>query len=735
MPGDAPPTIRVVSQQGDATDITPDMLPAYQARGFTVDTPEASANRAAAQSVADNTSTAKAALFAGARGLTLGGSDAIARLIGGEDARLELEHNIQGAPIASTLGSLAGALLTPGVGELGAAIREGGGILRAAGAAGAEGALYGAGNAVSELALSNDPLTAEHVASVLSSNVLLGGGIGGVAGGAFAGVERGLQLAGERLGAATAARAAVDGLPEDLATLDDAGLRDAAAAAKASHAADISAEKASLEQLRVNQRAELANQVKDFHDELATDQPIYKAVAGDDVRAIPGIGTEVASPLRQSYVEIRRIFDNPYAVQENPTMLLRPLQKQQNALENLQQRMPELQAALQGDARAAGLEYVDQALERNKAFQDAIRATSKDNPATSARLAQLQAGPSARMQQIDAAREALKNAPELGLVGQGAKGATFAGVTALAHMIPGVGLAAPFVGKAAADAVGRLFGKMAGAVGKVSEKAAGAAQKFVTATKALEPYVAPTATKVLAQVKFGPGKTDVPEDDLGALFRQRTSELYQQTMRLPDGTTAMRPEARQAMAAQLDPLRQVNPILADKVETVKARATAYLAHVAPKKPDPPALQIGPDTSRPADLAIRAWARAVRAVEDPASVEERLARGIVTPEEADAYRTVYPERFLALQQQIFAAAPELEKTLPMAKKVALSMFTGIPVTPAMQPNVLAVLQSTFDVEPGSAGGTQAPRPEPSFGRFGSLKDTDKPTPAQQREQQP
>ncbi len=232
-------------------------------------------------------------------------------------------------------------------------------------------------------------------------------------------------------------------------------------------------------------------------------------------------------------------------------------------------------------------------------------------------------------------------------------------------------------------------------------------------------------------MRFGASKSQ-PAEDLGPLFQQRTSELYQQTMRAPDGTTVMRPEARAAMAAKLDPIRQVNPILADKIETVQARKVAYLASVAPQKPEAPALQIGPDTWRPSDMEIRAWARVVRALEDPKSVEQRLARGIVTPEEAQAYRAVYPERFAALQREIFAAAPTLDKTLPMPKKVALSIFTGIPVAPAMQPNVLAVLQATFDVEPGSAGGTQAPRPQPNFGAMGSLRDTDKPTPAQARD---
>lgn len=677
------------------------------------------------------------------RTVSLGTSDAALGAIYGQHGTDQIKDLKRINPGANLAGEIGGAFLDP-VGVYGAArtlgaAAEGSSALRAVagGAIGgaAEGAAFGAGQGVSELALSNDPLTAEHVASVLSSNVLLGGTVGGVAGGASKLFERGLQLAGDKLAAARATRGAVEGLPADLQGLDDAGLKQALADAKAGHAADIKAERASLEEVRGNQRAEMANQVRELHENLATERPIFHALseADDIIPALKGIEgvSDARVQLAKSFRSLRGALDSPLSVERDPFPLIRPLEQRQAALETLQQKLPELHAALAGDTRAAVLEHVDAALADTKQQISSIRAL-RETPVSGHRLTALEAGPSARMEAIAAAREALKSGGELGMVGKGATGAAFGGVTALAHMIPGVGIAAPFLGKAAADAVGTLFKRGAGAVGTVAGKAEGAAAKFLGAAKGLDAYAAPTATKVLSAVRFGTSKAEPPADDLGALFRHATTELYGQTMRAPDGTTVMRPEARQAMAAKLDPIRHVNPILADKIETVQARKTAYLASVAPKKPDPPALQIGPDNSRPGDLAIRAWARVVRAVEDPSSVEERLARGVVTPEEAQAYRAVYPERFAELQREIFTAAPMLEKTLPMAKKVALSIFTGIPVTPAMQPNVLAVLQATFDVEPGSAGGTQAPRPQPSYGAMGSLKDVDKPTPAQARE---
>lgn len=740
-PKDTPKTVTLVApadQGGGATDVPIADEQAWRDRGFTSYTTAARASDAFDRQIADQTpitDTIGRNLVAGATG---GLSELAGRLVDGEDYRIHAENSNRAHPTAATLSNIAGGLAVSGaVGKVGAGISElaGGGVLASGAGAAAEGAIYGAGQGVHELALSADPLTAEHVASTLSSNVLLGAGIGGVAGVATKGVERVLARAGDALTEATAARSAIAGIPEDLAGLDDKGLIDAAKTAKAEHAAAIDTEKVSLEQTRVGQRADVAKQIQELHENLANERQIFSPLSnGNDLNpALQGIdGIQKARvQLAESFGTMQRGLRSDISVARDPGSMIRPLEERQSALQTLQAKMPELQAALAGDERAGMLAHVDDALaETKQQIADVRSLNSRTNPVASGRLTQLTAGPSERMTAIDAAREAMKAAPELGMVGKAAKGAAFAGGTALAHMLPGVGIAAPFVGKAVSDAVGKLFERTAGTVGKVAGKAATAASKFLSAAKSLEPYTTGAATKVLSEVKFGPaGKAT--SDDLAGLYRARTSELYQQTERQPDGSTTMRPEARAAMAAQLDPYRQVNPILADKIESVQARKVAYLASIAPKKPDPPALQIGPDNSRPPDLAIRGWARAVRAVEDPASVEERLARGIVTPEEADAYRTVYPERFAELQREIFAGAPMLEKTLPMNKKVALSIFTGIPVTPAMQPNVLAVLQSTFDVEPGTAGGTTAPTAQPSFGAMGSLKDIDKPTPAQER----
>lgn len=151
---------------------------------------------------------AKAGLAGVARGVTLGGSDLAARLLGGEDAAIGLEGLRDVNPGVSfgseLLGAVAPALLTGGAATpAGLAARAGRGVTAAAGggvrgalAGGAvEGALYGVGGGVTELSLSQDPLTLERAASTLSSGALFGAAAGAAGGLAAHGVEAGLGKA------------------------------------------------------------------------------------------------------------------------------------------------------------------------------------------------------------------------------------------------------------------------------------------------------------------------------------------------------------------------------------------------------------------------------------------------------------------------------------------------------------------------------------------------------------
>lgn len=132
-----------------------------------------------------------------ARGATLGLSDVAARLVGGEDAAQTLEglrtENPYTSAASEIAGTLAPSLITGGaatpagvasrVGRAVAAEGEGAGLIgrtiASAAGAGAEGALYGGGQYLSQVALENKPLSAEGFVAGMGKGALFAAPVGG----------------------------------------------------------------------------------------------------------------------------------------------------------------------------------------------------------------------------------------------------------------------------------------------------------------------------------------------------------------------------------------------------------------------------------------------------------------------------------------------------------------------------------------------------------------------------
>lgn len=221
---DAPLKINVTHPQYGAQAIDPSELQKYQEMGFRAETREEEAARAREQEF-DNPLAAGVVAFG--RGVSLGGTSLVNRALGNAD----IERGLQEAnPTADIVGEVASAFVpTGGAGLAAKAGRAAEGLVARKVGAGitdrvvdralskavggfAEGAVFGAGQGVSDVALSKDPRSAEDILLGIGSSALFGGGVGGAVGGGAALLGRGLEVGAERLrafgGRAEAAEAA-----------------------------------------------------------------------------------------------------------------------------------------------------------------------------------------------------------------------------------------------------------------------------------------------------------------------------------------------------------------------------------------------------------------------------------------------------------------------------------------------------------------------------------------------
>lgn len=653
---------------------------------------------------------------------------------------------------------LAGlARFTPAgaISRLGAGIGEGlgAGVLAKGAAGAAEGTLFGAGQGVGEVARSDDPLTWERAASTIGSNALFGGAAGGALGLAGGAVERALksgQSAIEARLAGAARDSEVLAAAPDLMTLDAKGLK--------------AARDTELESIRTAQlpEREAFAQALAEHSDSTIAERLSKFTSTSDNVLVRGTGID----NKAANAGVLRLLRNKAELIRNPEVALKTLEAQGQALARINKAADEeIGAYLETfrnapetirrdivDGKVKGMvvgpgglspasPVIDQEVERQMIARYGTTDT-RTGPLSAkwpARLEvaynisaaetrvgdlyrtikRLTAEPaSERLAAIDAARETL-NTPHVPSLGE-----------RLLHHVPGGGLVAELAGVAS-----RPMGAMRQAIAKGARRTGEAVSAFAGGAASVAGSATPIASKILSEVSYGPAAEKAAAmgapTSLPALYTARTNEIKAQTAYDQTGVPRIRPAARQAIADRLHPIRVADPVLADRLETLAVRRMEYLSSLLPRRPDFGGLQTGPDRYHPPDMMMRSFARSAAAVEDPGGVEERVAHGTVTPEDAAAYWGVYPERARHYQQQVMMQLPSLQKTLPYQKRLSLGIFTGIPVDPSMNPKVLAMLQGQFPAEDGSDGGTAAPKAAPQFGSI--KKSVDQPTPAQHRAQ--
>jgi hypothetical protein len=660
------------------------------------------------------------------RTATLGLSDIAAQALGADERGLRERRERTGG--VSMAGEIGGALLPWGAasiaGKAGGAVtkaltREGAGLAgrvgaRAAGTA-AEGSLFGFGQGVSELALSEEPVTAERAFKVLGSNTVLGGAIGGGFGGAGA-------LLGE------AAKAGKAALAERMARFGGGKADDAALASEGRSIA---------EGFRAEQKAS-----KDW----------FNAVDDTGQRKV----------LANSTGRIRKLGDQVEHIAEDPRRALGPLRERVQKLEEVAAGADDLRAAVEVERRAVAAELPSAATAPVKLNEkqtllyrawsgdkikgktvkiepqrlDEFRAALDNGEVASARLkgldaaeAQLAADRSVieRIKAWDESSKAAKEAAKAKPIGtQTVEGLASGAVGMLATALGAPGMLAFPLAAKAGEMAGQVFsGRVKQILGKLSDQAAASQQSI---SKALDVFVSSGArvskaaaiktSTSLAGARYAPpslveasavgqrpsGRSRGSDVDN---YRARERELLAMTTRGPDGKIMMRPAGANHVFEALAPIRMVAPKAADNLAAQAQRRVEFLANKLPPRPDRTGLQFGEDDWQPSDMELRKFARYVDAVEGgPEVIAERVSSGQLTPEDAETLREVYPETYREIQAGLIDRLSTVRR-MPYSKRLMLGVLFDVATDDSLNPEFIAGMQSRFPAEEGTEGGMQAP----------------------------
>lgn len=784
--------VAMLDRDGNLGTIPSGRVKEALAAGFTYATPEANREQVLQNKFGD--SPVSAALEGAARSTTFGASDVLLSGLLGEGVAERKARNSGAAMLGEVGGMLTGAGAAGLIGQAGAAAGSrvagsaavealaGGGLASRAVAkaaqygaqAATEGALMGAQQTVTEVALSEDPMNAEAIAASLGSNMLYGGLAGGAAGGSLGGLGAVAKGAAQRLRSATTKwadrEAALAAVPDDIAKLDAKAARAALGEEKAAlrtakdtEFGTLRAERdAEIEALKTGQKAERAavsTELLPFRETLreagnglpalmkkhdlagsglvrefiSTERRLASVL--DAVETSPMRGIEALKGVERTARAARQSFDDMLeaqraAIKPNASggiMVDRELRGFSTPLagETVEQHLARVRADVQIPRDVVPyLAKLDGVAERAGALRSRLEAAT--TPVASPKLADLEtklagfdrtALASERMTALEGHLENLAN-PTAGRQLLGALGdkATGMGAGAALGM---VGLGGGPLGALAGAGVGWGLGVLK----KRMAATAGGWQKLITEglDRAVSGAVvaAPTVARSVA---------------IGASFGARSARGQSLETRAMDVIEAVadmdatRSQVREGLAG----IRAADPDLAQQVEDQAMRRLDYLAKVAPKNPGMGGLAGGADRWRPADAELAKFARAVATSEQPLRLLDELASDTLTPQTVECVRTVYPEMFERLKVQLLDKLVEPgRKPLSPARHLNLTMLTGTPTDSRLKPEfVLRQQQAWEQMRQESEQARQKPKPPAPSQSRAAMGVTDlKPTASQ------
>lgn len=155
------------------------------------------------------------------------------------------------------------------------------------------------------------------------------------------------------------------------------------------------------------------------------------------------------------------------------------------------------------------------------------------------------------------------------------------------------------------------------------------------------------------------------------------------------------------------------PRTAQKMREVQLRAAHHLvanAPVPPRRTSNPNLGALTAEQRPDPMQVYEFSRRVNAIENPLSILSDLNGGSLSVAAVEAVRDVYPQLYAEMQARVLDGLAASKQLLPYEHRVRLGVLFDLPTDPTLRPEYITQIQASY-VMPEKP---PAPAPPPNGG---------------------
>lgn len=204
-------------------------------------------------------------------------------------------------------------------------------------------------------------------------------------------------------------------------------------------------------------------------------------------------------------------------------------------------------------------------------------------------------------------------------------------------------------------------------------------------------------------------------------FRERSAEL--------DEIMANPQALSDRLRRRTEGLADISPGLQGSTILTAQRAASFLHTKIPRNPAA-ARSLNPAIQkwRPSDVELARFERYVDAVENPMGILEDMQSGRISREQVEVLREVYPRLYAKIRMAFMERLTQMRQGMPYQSRLQLSILFEVPIESSMEPDFVAAMQQMH----GMMGAQEGPQPKPSKPSSSTLPEQSL-TPAQRLQQ--